>query len=698
MIGSFLRKAQISGRVLPTGDLLLNDPEVLVSDYLGTLTQTSNNISLLRPLGAGAGLNGSAPTMRVTFVTSSTQLDFKMSWPSGMGQSNYDNGKPGAVLVNNKHESTFSGPTHSSLPKVEQYSLALGTGRKTVSIVWPTTAYATMTEIKLDAGCTVSAPFRTTEQMIYYGDSITQGWLATRGDLSYAFISADTLGVQSLNVGVVGATASATDVTTVVSGQSAANFLMAMGTNEFGNQVALSTFKTTVANCITNARSGLPNARLFIQSPVYRQGTNTIPLSDYRAKIKEAVEEAIVAGDRKVFYIDGLTLMDNNPSRVPDSVHPDDLGHAEIGSNVATFVSRSAPSAPASLTASSASATSISLSWSNVANETAYLLERKTGSNAFAEIALVLADVTSYTDTGLTTGQQYTYRIRAYNQGGNGPYSAESSATPVVPPTVSVSYLIVGGGGGGGSSQSGYPGGGGGAGAYRTGTASLNVGTLYNITIGAGGAVDTAGTSSSGVGVTSVGGGEGGNGGTTVAAGNGGSGGGGGCDSATGTFGVGGTGTAGQGNAGGDSFTFTTTADLQAGGGGGASGTGANGTATNAGNGGAGTASSITGSSLTYAIGGGGGSFASGKGIGAGDTSDGSGYGGNLIDAIDATAGRANRGNGGGGGRGAKAGGSGVVVLSVATSDYSGTYTNATVTTSGGNTILTFSSSGSYTA
>jgi hypothetical protein len=45
------------------------------------------------------------------------------------------------------------------------------------------------------------------------------------------------------------------------------------------------------------------------------------------------------------------------------------------------------------------------------------------------------------------------------------------------------------------------------------------------------------------------------------------------------------------------------------------------------------------------------------------------------------------------------AGGSGVVILSVPTARYTGTTTGSpTVTTSGLNTILTFTSSGSYTA
>ena len=66
------------------------------------------------------------------------------------------------------------------------------------------------------------------------------------------------------------------------------------------------------------------------------------------------------------------------------------------------------------------------------------------------------------------------------------------------------------------------------------------------------------------------------------------------------------------------------------------------------------------------------------------------------------SAGTANTGGGGGGCNPSQAyaGGSGVVVLAVPTSNYSGTYTGtATVTTSGSNTLITWTSgSGSYTA
>ncbi len=68
-----------------------------------------------------------------------------------------------------------------------------------------------------------------------------------------------------------------------------------------------------------------------------------------------------------------------------------------------------------------------------------------------------------------------------------------------------------------------------------------------------------------------------------------------------------------------------------------------------------------------------------------------------------AVAGTTNTGGGGGAkntaGSGNASGGSGIVILSIPTSKYSGTTTGSpTVTTSGSNTILQFTASGSYTA
>ncbi|GEM_PF-4880451 len=95
------------------------------------------------------------------------------------------------------------------------------------------------------------------------------------------------------------------------------------------------------------------------------------------------------------------------------------------------------PSAPTNLQASAVSNTQINLTWSNVANETGYRIERKTGTGGtFVEIATVGANVTSFSNTtGLSANTTYCYRVRAFNAAGNSGYSNESCATTLGPPT-----------------------------------------------------------------------------------------------------------------------------------------------------------------------------------------------------------------------------------------------------------------------
>jgi hypothetical protein len=238
--------------------------------------------------------------------------------------------------------------------------------------------------------------------------------------------------------------------------------------------------------------------------------------------------------------------------------------------------------------------------------------------------------------------------------------------------------IVAGGGGGGGSSGDGVAGGGGaGAGGYLYYTNQLlTVSTALTITVGAGGSrgsqgnVGGQGGSSSVTGyTTAVGGGAGRDADdNNVSISNGGSGGG-----ASGSSGgVAGSGTSGQGNGGGTKNDSN--AGSFAGGGGGGIGSAGSGRTR-----GTGASNSISGSSVTYAEG----------GYGQGTS--------NFINAgVDGTANRGFGGNGAfNGSASGGAGGSGVVIISYAGSQKG---TGGTVTSVGGNTIHTFTTSGTYTA
>ena len=246
-----------------------------------------------------------------------------------------------------------------------------------------------------------------------------------------------------------------------------------------------------------------------------------------------------------------------------------------------------------------------------------------------------------------------------------------------------IEYLLVAGGGGGGSADGAayYGAGGGGAGGYIDSSTNVLGGTSYSISLGSGGGGGSGGSRGSsggdttGFGVTAIGGG--GGGGYTSGQQNGGSGGSGGGAREGGN---GGSGTAGQGNAGGNASI---------GGGAGGGGAGAAGTAGNTGNDGRAGGAGLNWKSLgTFRAGGGGGGSFSGASPGAGGNGGGGG---------GSSPGTANTGGGGGGGNSTNvgsSGGSGVAIIRYAGSQRG---TGGTVTSSGGYTYHTFTSSGTYT-
>ena len=100
---------------------------------------------------------------------------------------------------------------------------------------------------------------------------------------------------------------------------------------------------------------------------------------------------------------------------------------AERGAPVST------PSAPSNLACRVVSSTRIDLRWTdNSTNEDGFKIERKTGvGGVYSQIATVAANVTSYSDIGVTPNSQYCYRVMAYNAAGDSSHSNEACcATP----------------------------------------------------------------------------------------------------------------------------------------------------------------------------------------------------------------------------------------------------------------------------
>lgn len=124
-----------------------------------------------------------------------------------------------------------------------------------------------------------------------------------------------------------------------------------------------------------------------------------------------------------------------------------DIGNSSYSNEIVVSTALGVPLAPSNLKITTVTKNSIALIWTNNANNQAgFKIERKKGSGSFTQIGMVGSNITKYTDMGLDENIIYHYRVRAYNDTDDSPYSNEASAAtlltiPTAPSGLKVSSL-----------------------------------------------------------------------------------------------------------------------------------------------------------------------------------------------------------------------------------------------------------------
>lgn len=114
------------------------------------------------------------------------------------------------------------------------------------------------------------------------------------------------------------------------------------------------------------------------------------------------------------------------------------------GASQETAVALVEPAAPDTLSATGISPHQIRITWTDVAFEAGYTLERRQGdAGSWIVVATLGADITSHVDEGLQQDTTYSYRLRSYNGIGSSETSASASATTLISPPTPPSYLWV---------------------------------------------------------------------------------------------------------------------------------------------------------------------------------------------------------------------------------------------------------------
>ena len=99
---------------------------------------------------------------------------------------------------------------------------------------------------------------------------------------------------------------------------------------------------------------------------------------------------------------------------------------------ISVKVPLAAPNAPFALgaTATGPGSSRINLTWTDGSiNEIGFRVQRQTGGGAFADVATMYPNITTYSDTALASNTTYTYRVVAFNTTGDSPPSNTASAT-----------------------------------------------------------------------------------------------------------------------------------------------------------------------------------------------------------------------------------------------------------------------------
>jgi fibronectin type 3 domain-containing protein len=134
------------------------------------------------------------------------------------------------------------------------------------------------------------------------------------------------------------------------------------------------------------------------------------------------------ARDNLTFADSGLDSSTSYSYRVVATSRNGDSAPSAVVS--ATTTASPVPAVPTGVTAVAVSSSQIDVTWQDVSGESGYRVERSLdGVGGWSVVATTGADVTSFSNAGLTASTTYWYRVAAYSTGGSSAPSAVVSAT-----------------------------------------------------------------------------------------------------------------------------------------------------------------------------------------------------------------------------------------------------------------------------
>lgn len=218
-----------------------------------------------------------------------------------------------------------------------QKGFDLGQGDKGVCVYLPWSVCPKIQEISLDDGAYVT-PVKPQKKLLSFGDSITQGYDATRPSLRYASVIADRLGAEELCKGI-GGEVFFPELAATKEDFQPDYITVAYGTNDWGT-CEESTFKENCKAFFSNLSENYPNAKIFALTPIWRMGYEIERQCGSFENVAATIREVTVAYEN-ITVISGFDFIPKDPAYFADQrLHPNDAGFRHYAENLYTEIKK----------------------------------------------------------------------------------------------------------------------------------------------------------------------------------------------------------------------------------------------------------------------------------------------------------------------------------------------------------------------
>ena len=199
-----------------------------------------------------------------------------------------------------------------------------------VTLVFPShDVGGVLSSLELDDGATVT-PHTYDLNLLFIGDSITQGWASMYDSLSYAWRVTRHFNAHAINQGIGGAYFHEDCFDRIDFHPDVV--LVAYGTNDFGRYKTYDEFRAHTSAHLKLITDEYRDAQIFVLSPIWRDKRDGKSMGTFEGCRAIVQQEAEALG---LIHIDGLDLVPPIPTFFGDAyLHPNDEGFSLYAENL----------------------------------------------------------------------------------------------------------------------------------------------------------------------------------------------------------------------------------------------------------------------------------------------------------------------------------------------------------------------------